>query len=88
MGRFSYLTLGDHQKSRSYSVKPACHTTGALLADEYSTAGKLTTAGSVFALYNDHSPNLPMGQLSHREHPDYAELRRRLLSMKQPSAPP
>ena len=88
MGRFSYLTLDNHHQSRSSAAKPACHATGAVLRDEYSTLGKLTTAGSVYALYNDHSPDLPMGQPSHREPPDYSTLRRRLLEMKQPSAPP
>lgn len=30
------------------------------------SSGKLTTAGSLYALYNDHSPDLPMGQLERR----------------------
>ena len=88
MGRFSYLNLDHQQKSRSLGVKPACHTTRAMVPDEYSTSGKLTTAGSVFALYNDHSTDLPMGQLSHREPPDYATLRKRLLNLKQATPPP
>lgn len=88
MQRFSFLTLGNHNRSRSTGAKPACHTIGAAIRDEYSTRGKLTTAGSLLALYNEHSPDLPMGQLTHKELPDYATLRRRLLEIKQPSAPP
>lgn len=47
-------------------------------------SGKLTTAGSLYSLYNEHSPNLPLGQVGlRRGHPNYVTLPRR----KQPSAP-
>ncbi|XP_052262688.1 inactive serine/threonine-protein kinase TEX14-like isoform X2 [Dreissena polymorpha] len=75
MGKFSFLQLGNHQRTRSAGAKPACHQQTDIVAEEYSTSGKLTIAGSLYALYNDHSPNRPLGQLEHqRENSHYATM--------------
>ncbi|XP_053384760.1 uncharacterized protein LOC128550221 isoform X2 [Mercenaria mercenaria] len=84
MGNFSYLALGAHQRTKSTGAKPACHGTYEAVSEEYTTSGKLTTAGSLYSLYNEHSPNHPLGQIEKRRgNIKYVTLPRR----KQPSAP-
>ncbi|KAL4240089.1 hypothetical protein ACF0H5_000883 [Mactra antiquata] len=78
MGNFSYLGLGNHNRSRSAGAKPACHGQYELVAEEYSSQGKLTTAGSLYSLYNDHSPGKPLGQIESKiDHGHYSTFPRR-----------
>lgn len=48
-----------------------------LINEKKFISGKLSSAGSLYALYNEHSPDLPMGQIERRRVcPPFATLQR------------
>ncbi|KAK3601874.1 hypothetical protein CHS0354_041806 [Potamilus streckersoni] len=53
ISKFSYLNL---QQKCQTSAKPAGHNTEYLVDEDHTTAGKLTTKGSLYAIYNEYSP--------------------------------
>ncbi|KAL3876690.1 hypothetical protein ACJMK2_034494, partial [Sinanodonta woodiana] len=53
ISKFSYLNL---QQKCQTNAKPAGHNTEYFVDEDHTTAGKLTTKGSLYAIYNEYSP--------------------------------